>query len=135
MVLTIGDTGVGKSTILSYLNGAQLVVRAEGMKFVLDAKDSKGVRIGHNRFSETSVPTKLEIDGMAFFDCPGFKDNKGEEFEISNSFFIQRLLDLYKQARILLVVDESHITEARADRLPKLLRSLLQSFGTFSDIQ
>lgn len=28
VVLTIGDTGVGKSTILSYLNGAQLTVRA-----------------------------------------------------------------------------------------------------------
>lgn len=105
------------------------------MKLVLDAKDSKGVRIGHNRFSETSIPTKLEIDGLAFFDCPGFKDNKGEEFEISNSFFIQRLLDIYKRAKILLVVDESHITEARADRLPKLLRSMLQSFGTFNDIQ
>jgi hypothetical protein len=33
------------------------------------------------------------------------------------------------------VIDESHVTEARADKLPKLLRSLLQSFGTFTDIQ
>lgn len=81
------------------------------------------------------MPTKLVIDGTAFFDCPGFKDNKGEEFEISNSFFIQRLLDIYKRAKLLLVIDESHVTEARADKLPKLLRSLLQSFGTFADIQ
>ena len=75
------------------------------------------------------------IDKIAFFDCPGFKDNKGEEYEISNSFFIQRLLDLYKNVKILLVVDESHISEARADKLPKLIKNLHEAFKTFSDIQ
>jgi hypothetical protein len=42
---------------------------------------------------------------MAFFDCPGFKDNKGEEYEISNSFFVQRLLDVYKNVKLVLIVD------------------------------
>lgn len=133
-VLTIGDTGVGKSTLLSYLNGAKLTVRVEGMKPVIDTKDTKALKIGHERFSETSAPVKVVINGAAFFDCPGFKDNKGEEFEIANSFYIQRLLDIYKKVKILLVIDDSHITEARTDKLPKMLRSLLQSFGTFEDI-
>lgn len=72
---------------------------------------------------------------MAFYDCPGFKDNKGEEFEISNSFFVQRLLDIYQKVKIVLVVDESHISEARADKLPKLVRNLHKSFKTFEDIK
>jgi hypothetical protein len=72
---------------------------------------------------------------MAFYDCPGFKDNKGEVFEISNSFFVQRLLDLYQKVKIVLVVDESHISEARADKLPKLVRNLHKSFRTFEDIK
>lgn len=135
-MLAIGDTGVGKSTILSYLNGAKLVVKMEGMKAVLDTnKDGKALKIGHDRFSETSAPTKVVINGTAFFDCPGFKDNKGEEYEIANSFYIQRLLDVYKKVKILLVIDDSHVTEARTDKLPKMLRSLLQSFGTFDDIR
>jgi hypothetical protein len=48
---------------------------------------------------------------------------------------VQRLLDIYKQVKIVLVVDESHISEARADKLPKLVRNLHKSFGTFEDIK
>ena len=72
---------------------------------------------------------------MAFYDCPGFKDNKGEEYEISNSFFVQRLLDNYKKVKLVLIIDESHISEARADKLPKLIRNLRKSFKTFEDIK
>ena len=31
--------------------------------------------------------------------------NKGEEYEISNSFFIQRLLDIYPKVKIVLMID------------------------------
>ena len=72
---------------------------------------------------------------MAFYDCPGFKDNKGEEFQISNSFFVQRLLDIYNKVKLVLIVDESHISEARADKLPKLIKNLHRSFKTFDDIK
>jgi hypothetical protein len=47
---------------------------------------------------------------------------------------VQRLLDIYQHAKIVLVVDESHISEARADQLPKLIKNLLASFLTFDDI-
>ena len=47
---------------------------------------------------------------MAFYDCPGFKDNKCEEQDIANSFYVQRLLNLYPHVKIVLVVDESHIS-------------------------
>jgi len=33
------------------------------------------------------------------------------------------------------VVDESHISEARADKLPKLIRNLHKAFKTFDDIK
>lgn len=77
-VLVIGDTGVGKSTILSFLSGAELTVRLDGLKPRLDNTEGGMIKIGHEKFSETSVPTKIVLDGMAFYDCPGFKDNKGE---------------------------------------------------------
>ena len=56
-----------------------MVVRYDGLKPVLDCKDST-IKIGHEKYSETSVPNKLVIDDLAFYDCPGFKDNKGEEY-------------------------------------------------------
>ena len=64
-VLVIGDTGVGKSTIMSFLAGDQLkVVTDTHLRPVLDntnsIKNSK-IIIGHERFSETRVPTKVMI--------------------------------------------------------------------------
>ncbi len=51
------------------------------------------------------MPNKIIIDDQVFFDCSGFKDNRGEEYEISNSLFVQRIFDLYKNIQILLIVD------------------------------
>lgn len=48
---------------------------------------------------------------------------------------MQRLLDIYQNVKIVLIVDESHISEARADKLPKLIKNLHRSFKTFEDIK
>ena len=109
-VLMIGDTGVGKSTIMSFLSGASMTIRYEGLKPTLDNDGPSKIKIGHEKYSETSVPTRVEIQDMAFYDCPGFKDNQSEEREIANSFFVQRLLDIYQKVKLVLIVDESHIS-------------------------
>lgn len=76
-IIVIGDTGVGKSTIMAFLSGAELTVRYDGLKPTLDCLNPV-VKIGHEKYSETSVPTKVLIEDLAFYDCPGFRDNKGE---------------------------------------------------------
>lgn len=48
---------------------------------------------------------------------------------------MQRLLDIYQKVKLVLIVDESHISEARADKLPKLVRNLHKAFQTFDDIK
>lgn len=108
-VIVIGDTGVGKSTILTFLSGEEMTVRYDGLKPILECPNS-AVKIGHEKYSETSIPNKLVIDNLAFYDCPGFRDNKGEEYEISNSFFVQRLLDIYQSVKIVILIDESHVS-------------------------
>lgn len=78
-VLVIGDTGVGKSTIISLLAGFKLTVKHNGLNTVIDSGDNKtSLKIGHDKFSETSVPTKVVIGDMDFFDCSGFRDNRGD---------------------------------------------------------
>lgn len=104
-VIVIGDTGVGKSTILAFLSGQELYVRYDGLKPVLDCPNNKNIKIGHEKYSETSIPNKVLIENLAFYDCPGFRDNKGEEYEISNSFFVQRLLDIYPKVKIVIMID------------------------------
>jgi len=46
-VIVIGDTGVGKSTIMSFLSGNNLVVRYEGLKPTLDNSGASKIKIGH----------------------------------------------------------------------------------------
>jgi len=51
-VLVIGDTGVGKSTIISLLAGRKLVVKHNGLNTVIDSVDnSSPLKIGHDKFS------------------------------------------------------------------------------------
>lgn len=45
------------------------------------------------------------------------------------------MLDLYDKVKIVLMIDESHVSEARADKLPKLTKNLLRSFKSFNDIK
>lgn len=46
-VIVIGDTGVGKSTILAFLSGQDLYVRYDGLKPILDCPNNKNIKIGH----------------------------------------------------------------------------------------
>lgn len=125
-VLFIGDTGVGKSTLLAYLTGHQLQVQEVGLKPCL-ATCTQGpneIKIGHQKYSETSVPVKVECGELTIYDCPGFNDNKSREDEIANSFYYQRLVSLYPRTKLVIVVEESYLTECRAHRLPSLAKKL-----------
>lgn len=62
---------------MSFLSGCQLIVKFDGLKTYLDSVGPAPIKIGHEKYSETSIPTKVSINGMACYDCPGFKDNKG----------------------------------------------------------
>jgi ribosome biogenesis GTPase A len=79
-VLVIGDTGVGKSTIISHLAGKELVVKHNGLNTVLDTNDKTTLKIGHDKYSQTTVPTRVIISNIHFYDCSGFQDNRGDEF-------------------------------------------------------
>jgi len=46
-VIVIGDTGVGKSTILAFLSGAEMFVRYDGLKPTLDCPNNPYIKIGH----------------------------------------------------------------------------------------
>lgn len=89
------------------------MIKLTGLKPTLDSVIKKLGSIGHNKCSECWVPSKEIIGDRVFFDCPGFNDNKGEEYNIANSFFIQRIFEIYQQVKIILVVDEKHISEPR----------------------
>ena len=133
-VFFMGDTGVGKSTLMTYTLGEKLTISQIGLKPNLSGPLNSKIKIGHEKYSETSVPNQQMIDGKSFYDCPGFNDNKSRECDIANSFYLQRLFDLYERVKLVMVIDESYLTEARAHRLPNLVNKLRESFGTLESI-
>ena len=46
-IIVIGDTGVGKSTIMTFLSGGELLVRCEGLKTTLTCEGESAIKIGH----------------------------------------------------------------------------------------
>ena len=54
------------------------MVRVQGLKPKLVCEVETNIKIGHEKYSETSIPTRTIIENLAFYDCPGFRDNKGE---------------------------------------------------------
>jgi putative ribosome biogenesis GTPase RsgA len=77
-VLFLGDTGVGKSALVSYLIGESLKVEEVGLKTCLTSSASpqcSPLHIGHTKYSETSLPIKVKCQGFIIYDCPGFNGN------------------------------------------------------------
>ena len=60
-IIVVGDTGVGKSTIMNFIAGNKLIVRCEGLKPKLVTEGASVLKIGHEKYSETSIPTRVFI--------------------------------------------------------------------------
>lgn len=113
IVLLLGNTGAGKTTIGSILSGKEVLVKPRGRR---EAKfEFSGIRSGGK--STTRLPN-IMIDGendILFCDCPGFFDSNGYLQEIVNSFVIDFLLseisNNHCKVKILLVIG-SHETES-----------------------
>ena len=130
VVLVLGDTGSGKTTITALLDGKQLQVTKIGATVVLDLPNQVtgiGHRIGE---SETQSPVfHRSASGVLVLDCPGFKDTKGAETEILHSF---RLFQLFKGSKNLkvkvVIVSPAGQLDSRGVDLVEVIRRVQQMF-------
>lgn len=135
VVLVIGQTGVGKSTLINYLSGAELIYNSDFD--YLEVKNQVGkIAVGHGAESMTTVPNQWHDreHSLTYWDCPGFEDTKGSEQDIANAFYVQRL---FQNAfiKLLVVVQASSFDDKRGSAFTQLigkLASLLNNFSHFS---
>jgi len=136
-VIVLGRTGSGKSALINLLAGKPLVSRRRGNKgeFFLDSPDMlPGITIGTQQPSETSIPRSwLQDANTVYWDCPGFEDNRGVEYEIANAFLIKKLFDAYQTCKILIVASEADFNDIRALNLLYAVRFLNTFFR--SDVE
>ncbi len=139
IVILIGDTGIGKSTLanalvygVESLEAIPIYEKEEGEQFLaatiiqpkvqMDGADGKpvlregteGFVVGHSlNQSQTSYPLiELSRDGdnIAFADCPGYGDSKGKGADLVNCVAINNMLKNSNSVRILVAVSDQVIS-------------------------
>lgn len=83
LVLVIGTTGSGKSTLINILTGIQYELQVDpntGTSFLqpIEGQPVPPAKVGHDVTAQTLYPQVIPTRDRAFFfcDCPGFDDNR-----------------------------------------------------------
>lgn len=137
--VVVGESGAGKSTILTYLKGkTELVADVDGRPIAKPESDPGPFKIGSGVTSETTALKFAKIRalrGSALYggDTPGFGDTGGLERTVGNAFALiegLRNVTVENGFRIVLVVSAGNFG-ARASEtqgLPALLPPLYRQF-------
>ena len=129
IVAFLGNTGAGKSTLVNLLAGKKLKVSEDGEDYVLeDCQDNSAMVIGLGGGSETLYPKSIDVDGLRFFDLPGFNDTDGSERNLVNAAFIRQILLEAASVRLVYVVGQDQFTADRSASVRHLFNSIKQLF-------
>ena len=120
-IMVLGLTGVGKSTLVNYLNDIPLKCTRINSVWRLDLANANvtlqaacGFKIGHKN-SETLYPSACTPDGkqVTYIDNPGFQDNRGFEIEIGNSFFREEIIRQVEHLKFLVLLNHADVIDRR----------------------
>lgn len=139
VVFVVGNTGAGKSTTVNYLTGCEIQQKQEALGPVatsIPMKDKKSAPVGSGLNSETLYPEIYSDENfptIAYYDCPGFSDNRGLAEEVCASVGTQLAVRSVTQAAsiaLMVVIDIYQMRTERGEsfkRLAKVLGDLLKS--------
>lgn len=141
-VIILGKTGVGKSTLINMIAGLRFrsVVDPGTGDLRLELLEGQpGVEIGHKMVSETFVPKKTVIEGVSYWDCPGWKDNRGHykgiDFQIANAASIKKIFEVCREVKLILAVKSTDFDQPRPEELLELVSAVDQLLlGQFEQI-
>lgn len=145
VVILIGLSKAGKSSLANFLTGVQLIgtrnARYDPITLQNVHKDN-GAEIGKASASTTVIPRRYCSDKFVIWDTPGIDDNRNELRDIINAIYISELFKKVKSAKILLVMDIDNLTAQNVKLILTLLtavenlfnKQLRQSFPAISMI-
>lgn len=129
IVVFLGNTGAGKSTLVNFLAGKELKIGPYADDFVLaNPADKEAMTIGTGGNSETLYPQYIDVDGLRFFDLPGFNDTDGSERNLVNAAFIRQILLDAASVRLVFVAGQDQFTADRSASVKQMFNCIKQLF-------
>lgn len=94
VVMVIGNTGAGKSTLVRFVAGNLTDMRAVPVANVFVIGHSREGIIGNSTTRSQTIYPELVVSetNVAFYDCPGFADTRNISIEITAAFFTKKVV-------------------------------------------
>ena len=124
ILLLIGSTGAGKTSLISYLTGLDLIYNSDDSDHGISLKEEiPGFEIDRGGQSVTHLPSYRSIPGKPYllYDMPGLEDTRGTEYEILNASFIKNIVENAKNVGFIFVEDKGTLWSKRGKNLKNLV--------------
>ncbi|XP_066905827.1 uncharacterized protein [Halyomorpha halys] len=126
IVLLLGNTGSGKSTLSQFVSGkaeallSQEVMEGTGEFVIVDTQNK--ISSKSTVVSQTVYPDLLEDarTKTLYYDCPGFSDTRSAAHEIAATYFIKKVIDSARSVKLVFVVSHNSVSRG-ADRQDLIL--------------
>ncbi|XP_031639742.1 uncharacterized protein LOC116351742 [Contarinia nasturtii] len=138
IVMVLGSTGPGKSTITLHLTGNKLRAvkdEATGELLVVDEDDKIGTS---PNIAKTIIPERMydRENSIVYYDLPGYYDkNTDIKYDISNTYLIQKLWQHARHVKLIFTLHVDTITSLTAvdDFREFVMQSLkiIENFGKY----
>ena len=133
IVLVLGNTKAGKSTVINYLLGSALKeTENEAGEPIAMPKDPQNewAKMGHGTSSQTFLPAVYASDSSPFVycDCPGFNDTRTKEGKFNTTIATQLIANTARRiGGVMVVIDAAEIT-SKGNDIKSLSTTLSQLF-------
>lgn len=144
LVLVIGRTGVGKSTLVHCIAGdlskLESVVPSNTNSKVLQIRDNLDPDAGKitlSTESRTFIPEIIDDEEQnKFCDSPGFQDTRNETVEIATAFLIKSVIESAKTIKFVLVENYESVTKSHdRNNFDELLTRTMQLLKNFTQFE